>query len=156
MSCIDEWNPVLPHVKEEASRSPPAYRGAPNLVGTIYEGLMAMAPHPPMSVHFYLGEGLRWIRVGWDGDTPIQPSAVANVGRIIESRAASAGPLFFHALRPQDMLFFLEGGDAESTGMPASYFGAQLSDVLDAWSIGRQVASRKTPAAAGRTKLRSK
>lgn len=156
MSCIDEWNPVLPHVKEEASRPPPAARGAPNLVGTIYDGLMAMRPQPPAAVHFYLGEGLRWIRVGLNGDRAIEPSAVEHVGRIIESCAAPAGPLFFHALRPHDMLFFLEGGDAESIGMPPGYFGAPLDEVLHAWSNGPSVASRKTRAAARRTKPRSK
>ncbi len=153
MSCIDEWNPVPPHAKERTTRPPPA---APNLVEDIHGALMAMKLHPPMSIHFFLGEGLRWIRVGWDSDTPIQPTAVESVGRTIEGCAAAEGPLFFHALRPQDMLFFLEGGHAESTGMPPSYFGAPLRDVLNAWGIGRPVASRKTQAASRGTKARSK
>lgn len=139
MTRIDEWNPVLPPTggaskPPEGRPSPPA-AGEPDLVGAIYEGLEAMQPRPPVAVHFYLGEGLRWIRVGFDGDEVLEPAAVAAVGRVIAACAGRSGPLFFHALRPYDMLFFLEGGAADSAGLPAEWFGAPLEDVLQAWGI---------------------
>ena len=150
MTKIDEWTPVLPK-KGERSKQPdsaakPLAGSAPDLVGAIYSRLTSMEPRPPNAVHFYLGEGLRWIRVGFHGDEPIKPSKVRDVGQIIESCIEKQGPLFFHALRPYDMLFFLEGGaaESESIGMPASYFGAPLQEVLHAWGFNPSAASRKT------------
>ncbi len=125
MSQIDEWTPFFPK-KGEAPKAPPP--------GDIYRRLIAMKSRTPAAVHFYLGEGLRWIRVGFSEDEPLDPAAVAEAGRIIESCIPN-GPLFFHALRPYDMLFFLEGGDANSRGMPASCYGAPLAQVLRSWGI---------------------
>jgi hypothetical protein len=76
----------------------------------------------------------------------MKPSEVRGVGQIIESCIEKSGPLFFHALRPYDMLFFLKGGKAESEslGMRAEYFGAPLKKVLRAWRFNPSAASRKT------------
>jgi len=125
MSQIDEWTPFFPKKGETAKAPPP---------DDIYRRLAAMKSRTPAAVHFYLGEGFRWIRVGFSEDEPLGPSAVAEAGRIIESCLAS-GPLYFHALRPYDMLFFLEGGDAESKGMPAGCYGAPLAEVLRSWGV---------------------
>lgn len=139
MTRIDEWNPVLPPAGGPSQAPdggpPPPAGSAPDLVGAIYRGLMAMPPPRPVAVHFYLGEGWRWIRVGFDGDAVLAPAAVAATGRVIEACTGESGPLFFHALRPYDMLFFLEGGAAESIGLPADWFGAPLAQVLQAWGI---------------------
>lgn len=152
MSQIDEWNPVLPRIG--ASSAPPAAAAGepiaraqrpvvrtPKLVDEIYNALMARRP-PPAAVHFYLGEGLRWIRVGFEGDQPLTPVAVGDVGRAIKSCVA-AQPLYFHALRPHDMLFFLEGGGGDSIGMPAKCFGTPLDQVLRAWGMDPPAAATK-------------
>lgn len=147
MRKIDEWNPVFPK-KGGASKTSDgaasvAARRAPDLVGAINRVLMAMKPRPPDAVHFFLGEGLRWIRVGFDGNETIAPSAVGEVGKVIASCLGPSEPLFFNALRPHDMLFFLEGGDPESVGMPADYFGTPFDEVLRAWGSSPSAASRK-------------
>jgi hypothetical protein len=132
MIQIDEWTPLFPRMGETPKPPPP----------DIYPRLMAMKTRPPVAVHFYLGEGLRWIRVGFSGDEPLEPSAVVDVGRIIES-CIDKGPLFFHALRPYDMLFFLEGGDAKSVGMPPRSYGTPLGEVLHSWGVKPSGASQK-------------
>jgi hypothetical protein len=138
MTKIDEWNPVLPQKGEPSS-------DLKDLVGAIYRQLMSMKPQPPDAVHFYLGEGFRWIRVGFDAAEPLEPSDVANVGRMIEACILKEpGPLFFNALRPYDMLFFLKCEEEELIGMPAEYFGAPLEEVLLAWGVNPSAASRKT------------
>jgi len=104
------------------------------MVELISEKLKSLTPQP-MAVHFYLGEGLRWIRVGFDGTVPLKPAAVKTVGRIIAPCVAKSGPLYFHALRPHDMLFFLSDGEEKSIGMPAECFGTPLEDVLRAWGV---------------------
>ena len=134
MSKIDEWTPLFAK-KGEVAREP-----AP---GDIYRRLVEIESRPPAAVHFYLGEGLRWIRVGFDGEEPLDPSAVVLIGRAIES-CIPKGPLYFHALRPYDLLFFLEGGDAESEGMGASCYGAPLADVLRSWGVEPSPAPIKT------------
>lgn len=148
MTRIDEWNPVLPKKggapkPPDGAPSPPAGT-APDLVHAIYRELMSMKPRPPVAVHFYLGEGLRWIRVGFEGNQPLEPAAVGVAGQAIRSCIGPSEPLFFHALRPHDLLFFLEGGEGEedSVGMPAECFGAPLENVLAAWGIKPAVASR--------------
>jgi hypothetical protein len=141
MTKIDEWNPVLPQMGEPSS-------DLKDLVGAIYRQLMSMEPQAPDAVHFYRGEGLRWIRVGFGGAKLLKTSAVANVGRMIETCIPKEqGPLFFNALRPYDLLFFLEGDGQkkESIGMPPTYFGAPLKEVLHAWGSKPSAASRKTP-----------
>lgn len=144
MTKIDEWNPVLPQ-KGKRSKQPdgaakPLAKSAPDLVGAIYSRLASMEPRPN-AVHFYLGEGLRWIRVGFDGDEPIKPTEIKRVGQLIETCIETPGTLYFHALRPYDMLFFLEGGEAESEslGMPAGHFGALLVKVMNAWEFNPQL-----------------
>lgn len=113
-----------------------------SLVDLIRDALMAMKPEAPIGVHFYLGEGLRWIRVGFDAGQPIQPSAVRTVGEVIAS-CIGGETLYFHALRPYDLLFFLEGGRPESVGMPSDRFGIPLADLLTAWKPQRAPAARK-------------
>lgn len=149
MSRIVEWTPLLPKLGEESkpSAAPVAVTGAvsaPGLPEKIHARLVALKPRPPVAVHFYLGEGLRWIRVGFDGEKPIGPPELRSVGEGIQSCLAKSDPLYFHALRPLDMLFFLEGGDEESMGMPAEFYGTPLRSVLDAWGIKAAAAARKT------------
>ncbi len=148
MTRIDEWNPVLPKKggspkPPDGAPTPPA-GSAPNLVAAIHKALTAMQPRAAVAVHFYRGEGLRWIRVGFDGNGPLEPAAVGVAGQAIRSCIGPSEPLFFHALRPHDLLFFLEGGpqEADALGMPAECFGAPLEDVLQAWGIGPPAASR--------------
>jgi hypothetical protein len=139
MRRSNEWEPLLPK-----SRHPPkppegaAQYGAEGELDSpdaISSRLESMKPQPPNAVHFYQGEGLRWIRVGFDGDEPIKPEVVAAVGHVIASCVANSGPLFFHALRPHDMLFFLRGGKRTPIGMPAEAYGAPLDQVLHAWGL---------------------
>ncbi|MFC5499434.1 hypothetical protein ACFPOE_17950 [Caenimonas terrae] len=136
MGKIDEWNPVYPNegvpAQRPAGAHAPALATTAALVDSIYRTVMKLQPR---AVHFYLGEGLRWIRVGFNGQGPLAPQAVAEVGGAIASCLPRSQPLFFHALRPHDLLFFLEGGESESIGMPAEYFGTPLQDVLAAWKL---------------------
>ncbi|SFM82606.1 hypothetical protein [Variovorax sp. OV329] len=143
MSLIDEWTPLFPN-SGEAHRSAPGgvarSAGARDpLQARIYERLEKLA-ESPSAVHYYLGEGFRWIRVGFAGETPLTPSAMLDVGEAIEASLGSAesSPLYFHALRPHDMLFFLERGDAESEGLPPSFYGVPLKQVQGAWGRGGQ------------------
>jgi hypothetical protein len=140
MIQIDEWTPLFPKIGEAPKAPPPV---------DISTQLEAMKSRPPVAVHFYLGEGLRWIRVGFSGDEPLEPSAVVDVGRIIES-CIDKGPLFFHALRPYDMLFFLEGEgeDKKKMGMPAVCYGAPLSEVLRSWGAKPPQKAQSRPARA--------
>jgi hypothetical protein len=149
MSKINEWDPVLPN-KAEVSKSPDRAGSAPNLVDTIYGRLKSMKSSPPSAVHFYRGEGLQWIRVGFDGNKPLKPSAVKDVGQVIESCIAHSGPLFFHALRPFDMLFFLEGGDPKAVGMPPRSYGTPLGEVLHSWGVKPSGASQKAQSRSAR------
>ena len=137
MTKIDEWNRVFPRSEEPSGTARGAgsrpKEVAPAQIDRIYKQLRAMKPRPAMAVHFYLGEGFRWIRVGFDEKAPIDPPVVEHTGRVIESFFDKSEPLFFHALRPHDILFFLEGGDSESMGMPVRYFGTPLEELLLAW-----------------------
>lgn len=159
MSRIVEWTPLLPKIGEEskplrnAAATTPTPQAVPGLPETIHARLVALKPRAPVAVHFYLGEGLRWIRVGFGGEKPIGPTELLSVGEVIQSCLAKSEPLFFHALRPLDMLFFLEGGDEDSMGMPAEFYGTRLSSVSDAWGIkaaaaGRTASSRRASVAA--------
>lgn len=148
MSLIDEWTPLFPNDEEPAPTPAPvgSASGASGgkLQSRIYRQLSALRP-APSAVHYYLGEGFRWIRVGFDGEVPLAPAAMLSVGQVI---AASLGkteksPLYVHALRPHDMLFFLEGGDADSEGLPPHFYGAPLEKVQQAWVP----ASRRAPQA---------
>jgi hypothetical protein len=139
MHKINEWDPVFPKRTNPSNRpggaDPAQAIRVPISAGAIQDGLMAMKPQPPTAVHLYLGEGLRWIRVGFDGKKPLSPDAVGDVGRIIASCIPHSETLFFHALRPHDMLFFLRDGEETSTGMPAEAYGAPLDQVLRAWRL---------------------
>ena len=148
MNRIDEWTPVYP--KEVTSSSEPKGRAgvvspkAPNLVEAICRQLLLLDARP-FAVHFYLGESLRWIRVGFNGLRPLTPSDVEKVGKAIKAGIADQeDPLYFHALRPHDLLFFLEGDDMDSTGMPPECFGTPLDVVLKAWRVAPSAAPRKT------------
>lgn len=145
MTQIDDWTPVFPRKGELSSPAGTASasaKAAANPVDAIHDGLMKIKPRPPVAVHCYRGEGLRWIRVGFDGDQPIAPSLVGQVGRLIEACVPKES-LFFNALRPYDMLFFLEGGDPASIGLPARYFGVRLDELLPAWESDPPVTARK-------------
>ncbi len=148
MTQIEEWTPLFPN-KGEAPTAPKKTPSA--LAGAIYGQLAAMKPRAPMAVHFYLGEGLRWIRVGFEGDDPLLPSDAVSIGQAIERCLAVDEPLFFHALRPHDLLFFLEGGDADSMGLPAAYYGMPLDQVRRAWAGGKSVVAGAAKAPAHRT-----
>lgn len=97
--------------------------------------LLARQRKPPMAVHFYQGEGLRWIRVGFEQGSSPGPKQVGTVGRLIAGCIERPERLYFHALRSHDMLFFLEGGKDKSKGMQPGCFGRPLEDVLDAWGV---------------------
>jgi hypothetical protein len=73
--------------------------------------------------------------VGFKSDGPLKPSSVERVGNVITSCLPQPEKLFFHALRPYDLLFFLEGDDADSIGAPSKDYGMPLADVLKAWEI---------------------
>ena len=138
MNRIDEWTPVYPKEVTPSNkvkgRAGAAARNAPNLVEPIRRQLLLL-DRRPFAVHFYLGEGLRWIRVGFNGGGPLTPSDVEKVGNAIKAGIANQeGPLYFHALRAHDLLFFLEGDDVDSTGMPPKCFGTPLDVVLQAWT----------------------
>ena len=129
MNQIDEWNSVY---AKQVSGAGASNRRAPDLVRAIREQLVLLDP-APATVHFYRGEGLRWVRVGF-GDRLLEPSDVEAVGRAIQGGIDDRkDPLYFHSLRAYDLLFFLEDFDPESTGLPPKFFGAPLDDVLAAW-----------------------
>jgi hypothetical protein len=145
MLRIDEWKPpewvslewdATAPAAGKPPRRPPAAVGAASheLARAICTQLESLRGRSPEAVHFYVGEGLRWIRVGFAG-RPLRPEAVAQVGGAIASCIAEAGPLYFHALRPHDILFFVTGGDAAKAGMPVESFGLPLEKVLRAWGL---------------------
>lgn len=136
MKQIDEWNPVYSKQVGSSGAAPGAASqtasNAADLVGRISGRLQALDPRPD-AVHFYRGEGLRWIRVGFDNRL-LEPGDVEVVGEAIQAGIGDPGKtLYFQALRPYDLLFFMEHFDPESTGMPPDDFGAPLHDVLAAW-----------------------
>ena len=141
MIQINEWDAVrwdTPRPPTATTANPPPPAAAQTaLVDEISGQLRSHKPHAPAAVHFYLGEGLRWIRVGFDGQEPLAPAAVASIGKRIASCAGKAEPLYFHSLRSHDMLFFFEGGKAGSMGMEARCFGLPLDEVLQAWTPKR-------------------
>lgn len=144
MMCVNEWRSPdwihlewdsIPPEPGKAPKEPPAVSHKPSLEDAIAEALRSLRP-PPGAVHFYLGEGLRWIRVGFGTTGPtLQPTAVREIGRAIAKCVAWDGPLYFHALRPRDVLFFLERGNPEKVGMSAESFGVKLDEVLHAWNL---------------------
>lgn len=154
MVHIDEWNvpewvslewdgaPAQPVPPPGAAQQAARTRQL-HLVHDICQRLGSSASPEPIGVHFYLGEGLRWIRVGFDEGRTLQPSAVRDVGQAIASCLARRESLYFHALRPHDLLFFLEGGDPRKLGRTAPSFGQPLQEVLQAWGLATSVARKK-------------
>ena len=138
MIHINEWDPVpwdspLP-ARAAAAAPAPRPKARTALVDAI-SGRLSKQPRPPMAVHFYQGEGLRWIRVGFGERKPLAPAAVATVGQLIAECVGDEGTVYFHALRPHDMLFFVEGGKAKSQGMGPEDYGLPLEQVLKAWRL---------------------
>ncbi|GAB3666527.1 hypothetical protein [Ramlibacter alkalitolerans] len=136
MIQINEWDKVWSAGADGASPSK-------SVIDAICGTLSALAP-APRAVHFYRGEGLRWIRVGFDGQGIPHPGWVKEAGSRIRSCLASGEPLYFHALRSHDLLFFLAGdgvGSADAVGMPADCFGLPLDDVVRAWDLQGAAAS---------------
>src|SRR5437899_10277156 len=140
MKCVNDWKspdwiPLQWDAIEpgKALKGPPAVSHKPSLEDAIGKALRSL-PQPPSAVHFYLGEGLRWIRVGFWTDSILQLTAVQEIGNAIAPCVEGKGPLYFHALRSRDVLFFLEGGKPEKIGMSAHSFGFPLDEVLDAWA----------------------
>lgn len=154
MLCVNEWTPpdwtpldwdAVPPEPGKAPKWPsaPAAKGVASLVGAIGDALRSLQPRPPSAAHFYLGEGLRWIRVGFVADPVLQPTAVRDIGGAIAGCVREV--LYFHALRPHDLLFFLEGGNAGKVGMPATSFGVPLEEVLQAWGLASGPAAARKP-----------
>lgn len=151
MLCVNEWTSpdwiplewdAVPPEPGQAPKRPPASSAArrvPTLVDAIGDALRSLQPRPPSAAHFYLGEGLRWIRVGFVTDPILQPAAVRDIGSAIAGRVREE--LYFHALRPRDVLFFLEGGDGDKVGMPAESFGVPFDVVLRAWGLASVAAT---------------
>jgi hypothetical protein len=152
MMCVNEWKspdwiPLQWDATEpgKALKGPPAESHKPSLEGAIGKALRSL-PRPPSAVHFYLDEGLRWIRVGFWTDPTLQQADVRDIGCAIATCIEREGPLYFHALRPRDVLFFLEGGKPEKIGMSADSFGVPLDEVLHAWDLARPPAVEKPKA----------
>jgi hypothetical protein len=141
MMCVNEWKspdwiPLQWDATEpgKALKGPPAVSHKPSLEDAISKALRSL-PQPPSAVHFYLDEGLRWIRVGFWADLTLQQTDVRDIGCAIATCVEREGPLFFHALRPRDVLFFLKRGNPKKIGMSAESFGVPLDDVLKAWKL---------------------
>lgn len=137
---IDEWTPLFPNIGEVSARlrraSANEASNTSDLIGRIFDRLAKMGPPgPPAAAQLFLDEGLRWIRVGFKGVGPLEPLSVEIVGKVIASCVPRGEKLYFHALRPYDLLFFLEGGDVDSIGAPPKDYGMPLADVLTAWRI---------------------
>lgn len=136
MIHINEWDPVRWDTPRPPAADPTTPAERPKAQTALVDeisGRLAKLRKPPMAVHFYLGEGLRWIRVGFGDRRPLAPAAVATIGQLIADCVGDAGSVYFHALRPHDMLFFVEGGKAKSTGMGPEDYGLPLEQVLKAW-----------------------
>jgi hypothetical protein len=146
MLRIDEWKAPdwtrlvwseIPPQPGQRPQSPPGTGApaAPGLASQIGDRLELLRRRPH-AVHFYTGEGLRWIRVGFAG-ARLAPPAVGDVGRAIAPCVGGTRKLYFHALRPHDLLFFLPGtkSEAAKTGMPMEYFGDPLASVLRSWRL---------------------
>lgn len=161
MSHIDEWEvPTFalpdPAAQPPATGKPPQSKTptgpASTLARDIDARLSELSPAPAI-VHFYTGEGLRWIRIGYDGDVPLRQAVAAQAGRAIaQCLGAASTPLYFHAMRPHDLLFFIEGSerDRDGLGMPAHFYGAPLPDVLSAWGEAPPEPSSTAPSGKGR------
>jgi len=147
MLKINEWEepPWVPHEWDDTAApprngQPPQGREkstspATQLVERIAQALKAQ-PRAPAAVHFFDGEGLCWIRVGFAEDQPLAPLLVRDIGLAIDAcLPARRRPLYFQALRAHDMLFFLEGGAQNKSGMPPGSFGAPLAQVLQDWEL---------------------
>jgi hypothetical protein len=147
MRQINEWETPAwaPHAWEEvpppAGRpprplAPPAAASATTQqVERICASLRALGAKAPEAVHFFQGEGLRWIRAGFGTGEALAPARVRDVGSRIAAALAPDEQLYFHALRPHDMLFFLQDGNPAKSGMPPQAFGMPLPRLLQAWGL---------------------
>jgi hypothetical protein len=161
MSHIDEWEVLrlelpdpnaVPPTTGQQSRGKAPLAPASALARDIDARLDQLKPAPAI-VHFYRGEGLRWIRIGYGGEVPITLAMVVQAGQAIEAGLAHASQKFyFHAMRPHDALFFIEGdqSDADGLGMPARFYGAPFGEVLKAWGVATVQAADNAPPGPGR------
>lgn len=139
MSLIDEWTPLFPKEGEDPAPTRHAQK-------RIYQRLLELQP-PPIGVHYYLGEGFRWIRIGFNGQAPLVPDDALKVADTIESSMGEQqSPLYFHALRPHDLLFFLAHGNADSEALPASFFGTPMQEIRTAWGAAKPAGKTSGPA----------
>lgn len=134
-----EWDATPPawgtRPKKPAGAAAPPAGQLPRLVDTICRALERVKDGPRV-VHFHGGEGLRWIRVGFAHDRTLKTEDVQRVGLAIAAQVGDRdGPLYFHALRPRDLVFFLPFGKADRVGMDARAFGMPLNDLLRAWGL---------------------
>lgn len=168
MSHIDEWEVPKLEFPDPQAKPPPASQSrqskpppgpASTLAKDIDARLDALSPAPSI-VHFYRGEGLRWIRIGYGGDVPITLAMVVQAGQAIAAVVAQLPKKFyFHAMRPHDALFFIEGdeSDLDGLGTPATFYGAAFPDVLKAWGVAPDQAADKAssrPARVGKAAAR--
>jgi len=134
MHHINEWDAVpwnLPLPEKVGER----FAGAGDTTENVRAELAKITQDPPAAVHFFKGEGLRWIRVGFGPGSVRVPGDVRRIGNAIKAGLQPAdGKLYFQALRAHDLLFFLAtGGDPGSKGMNPEFFGEPLDQVLKAW-----------------------
>lgn len=154
MIHIDEWQspewvkldwdaiPPAPGARPQAPPDPPGAR--PSRPADAFRASLESLPQPgPNAVHFYKAEGLRWIRVGFDRPGMLQPASVAEVGAALASCLPRRQVLYFHALRPHDLLFFLDDGDPGKAGLGPEHFGQPLGQVLQAWGLAAAPAPRQ-------------
>jgi hypothetical protein len=147
MRRINEWE-APQWVAHEWSEVPPPPGRPPKAVNAevaatpttqqvekICALLRTLGARAPEAVHFFQGEGLRWIRVGFAEAQPLAPERVREVGQRIAAAIAAGEQLYFHALRPHDMLFFLRDGNPRKGGMPPGAFGVPLPQMLEAWGL---------------------
>ncbi len=156
MSHIDEWE-VPRYELPDPDAPPPSTsqklrsRALPGPASTVARDIDARLDQlnpAPAIVHFYRGEGLRWIRIGYGGEVPITLAMVVQAGQAIEAGLAHASQKFyFHAMRPHDALFFIDGdeNDLDGLGMPATFYGAPFGEVLKAWGVTAVQAADNAP-----------
>lgn len=132
-----EWSEVPPPPEGRPRAAAAAARETPTTqqVEKICARLRTLGARAPEAVHFFQGEGLRWIRVGFAEARPLAPERVREVGQRIAAAIPQGEPLYFHALRPRDMLFFLPDGNPGKSGMPPDAFGVPLPRMLEAWGL---------------------
>jgi hypothetical protein len=138
MIYINEWNAVPWDVPLPTDGKP--LPRASQSADAITAKLQALTQDQPMALHFYRGDGLRWMRVAFGMEKVRQPADVVRVGQAIRSGLRPADEvLYFHALRSYDLLFFLDAGETSKKEMEIRHFGAPLEHVLKAWNMSATV-----------------